>query len=113
MTNLIPIAYTINGEQVVLTAKSLASSVKQEQQQEVTGKVTDADGTPLPGANVLVKGTSIGAQTDFNGIFKIDVPTGKSVLEVSYVGFESKDVDITGKTEVTVVLGKMPPSWTM
>jgi len=106
MTNLIPIAYTINGEQVVLTAKSLASSVKQEQQQEVTGKVTDADGTPLPGANVLVKGTSIGAQTDFNGIFKIDVPTGKSVLEVSYVGFESKDVDITGKTEVTVVLGE-------
>ncbi len=78
MANILPIDYYINEQQVVLTPKILAPPVIIEQQQEVTGKVIDKDGTPLPGANVLVKGTSIGAQTDFDGILRLKCPAGRA-----------------------------------
>lgn len=54
----------------------------------VTGTVLDASGAPLPGANVVVKGTAGGTQTDFDGHFSLDVEDGQE-LTVSYIGFEN------------------------
>jgi hypothetical protein len=59
-----------------------------------TGRITDDKGTPLQGATVLVKGTTIATITDVNGFFKLqDIPTG-GTLVISYVGFASKQVAI-------------------
>src|SRR5690606_15940517 len=55
----------------------------------VYGIVTDDTGLPLPGANVIVRGTSRGTQTDFDGYYSIEILPGE-VLDVSYVGFDSK-----------------------
>ena len=61
--------------------------------QTIKGKVIDdATGETLIGANVLVKGTTTGVTTDFNGNYTITVPSGNSVLAVSYVGFANQEV---------------------
>ncbi|MCM5663696.1 SusC/RagA family TonB-linked outer membrane protein [Galbibacter mesophilus] len=71
--------------------------------QSVTGKVTDANGTPLPGASVIVKGTSNGTQTDFDGNYSINAG-GNSTLVFSYVGFSSKEENVGGRSIVNITL---------
>ncbi len=73
-------------------------------QRTVTGTVKDVGGSPLVGANVTVEGSNTGTSADIDGKFSISVPDGKNTLVVSFVGFTSQDVDITGKSNVDVVL---------
>lgn len=62
---------------------------------EVSGHVyADSDRLPLPGTSVIVKGTTIGTTTDFDGFFSLSVPNESSILEFSFVGFETKSVPI-------------------
>ncbi|MDF2188011.1 SusC/RagA family TonB-linked outer membrane protein [Paraflavitalea sp. CAU 1676] len=70
--------------------------------QEVTGKVTDKAGAGLSGASVKVKGTSQGTLTDAKGEFTLLNVPGTAILEVSYVGFETKLVSLNGRTNVTI-----------
>lgn len=73
--------------------------------QNVTGKILDgASNLPLPGANVIIKGTSTGANTDFDGVFSINVETFPATLVISSLGFETVEVVITGPQEVNVTL---------
>ncbi|WP_026711448.1 mucoidy inhibitor MuiA family protein [Flavobacterium filum] len=62
----------------------------------ITGVVSEG-GIPLPGANVIVKGTSIGTSTDFDGKYSIKVPNQNSVLEFSFVGMKSQLVNANSK----------------
>ncbi|MDP5229375.1 MAG: mucoidy inhibitor MuiA family protein [Cellulophaga sp.] len=61
--------------------------------QTVTGIVTDESGQPLPGCSVLVKGTNIGTQTDFDGRYSLNVANGQDLV-FSYVGFKSNEIPI-------------------
>jgi iron complex outermembrane receptor protein len=73
------------------------------QNKTVTGKVTDSkDGSPLIGASVSVKGTTIGAITDVNGAFKLSVPQSATMLTVSYIGYVSKDVPVGNAMNITL-----------
>ena len=72
-------------------------------QTTITGTVTDSDGVLLPGASVMVQGTSIGTTTDFDGNFSIQANPG-DVLEVSYVGFETTTLTVSQQTTYTVQL---------
>ena len=56
----------------------------------VKGKVTDEKGLPLPGANVVVKGTTKGVQTDVDGSFAITVPDNATKLIITYIGMEDQ-----------------------
>ncbi|WP_179349649.1 SusC/RagA family TonB-linked outer membrane protein [Winogradskyella pacifica] len=74
------------------------------QEKTVTGTVTTAmDGLPLPGASVIVKGTSKGQQTDFDGKFTIQVNQG-AVLVISYVGMKPAEVTIGAGNTYNVAL---------
>ena len=64
----------------------------------VKGTITDQNGLPLPGANVIVKGTKTGVQTDVDGSFAITVPDNATKLIVTYIGMEDQEVTITGTT---------------
>ncbi len=64
-------------------------------QTSVTGTVTDEAGEPLVGASVVVPGTTVGASTDIDGNFKLNVAQGKKI-RVSYVGYVSKEVEVKG-----------------
>lgn len=73
-------------------------------QTTITGKIIDSDmNSPLPGANILVKGTSNGATTDFDGDFtlKTDVKSGEVVI--SYVGFISQTIAFSGNTDLGTI----------
>ena len=71
--------------------------------QDVSGKVSDASG-PLPGATILVKGTTNGAQTDLDGKFAIKNVGANAVLVFSYIGLKSQEVSVAGKSTINVVL---------
>ncbi|MCK8523303.1 TonB-dependent receptor [Aquimarina sp. D1M17] len=97
------ISYTIVGKQIVLKTSAL-NEKKSILQREINGNVKDSNGSPLPGANVLVKGTTIGAQTDFEGNFTISLPEENSILVISYIGFETTEVNAEGKDFISVTL---------
>ena len=72
----------------------LLFSVAAFAQKSIKGKVTDESGIPLPGASVLIEGTTTGTTTDFDGIFTLDVRQGQTIV-VSYIGYRktSRQVD--------------------
>lgn len=73
------------------------------QAQEVSGTVSDANG-PLPGASVVVKGTSTGTQTDFDGNYSLQVSSSDAVLVISYVGYSTQEIAVNGRSSINVVL---------
>jgi iron complex outermembrane receptor protein len=72
-------------------------------EQLITGTITDETGAPLPGATVLVKGTTNGTVTDLQGKFSLDVATG-AVLQFSYLGYNMQEVTINGQSEIAIQL---------
>ncbi|ALI98935.1 SusC/RagA family TonB-linked outer membrane protein [Rufibacter tibetensis] len=73
------------------------------QDRTVSGKVTSKeDGSDLIGVSVVVKGTTIGANTDINGGFRINLPAGNNVLVFSYVGFVKKEVAVSNESNINV-----------
>lgn len=74
-------------------------------QETIVGAVTSADdGAPLPGVNITVQGTDIGTTTDAEGNYSIDVPEGNDVLVFSFVGFQTQEIEIDGRSEIDVEL---------
>ena len=72
--------------------------------QTITGTVNAEDG-PLPGANVLIKGTTNGTETDFDGKFSLNVAEGSGTIVVSFVGYNNKEVSYTVALGETKDLG--------
>ena len=73
------------------------------QEETVSGTVVDDEGLPLPGVNVIEKGTNNGKQTDFNGQFTITIDEG-STLVFSYVGFMTQEVPVTSGANLSITL---------
>lgn len=74
-------------------------------QKTITGKISsDKDKFPVPGATIAVKGSKAATQTDANGVFTITVPSDKSVLVVTAIGFEAMEASVSGRTNVSLEL---------
>jgi len=72
---------------------------------QITGNVTSAeDGSALPGVSVVVKGTTVGTVTDFNGDYTLQAPSSAATLVFSFVGMEPQEVEISGRTTIDVVM---------
>ncbi|TKG93003.1 TonB-dependent receptor [Puteibacter caeruleilacunae] len=71
---------------------------------DVKGKITDVSGEVLPGVNVVVKGTTIGTTSDFDGNYTIKIPSENGVITFSFIGFVSKEVTVTAGGTVNVTL---------
>ncbi len=84
--------------------ENLALETESNQQFEVNGTVMDQEGQPLPGANVLEKGTSNGVQTDFDGNFSLIVTDQNATLVISYIGFTKKEIALNGQTDIEINL---------
>lgn len=83
----------------------LLCAVAFAQAQTVTGKITDSDGNnPLPGASIVVKGSSVGTTTDANGEYSIAVEDLNTILVFSFIGYESQEIQVGGRTRIDVVL---------
>lgn len=70
----------------------------------ITGTVTDESNNPLPGVNILLKGTQTGTITDINGSFSITVPESGATLVFSYIGYIAQEVKITSSNVLTVMM---------
>jgi TonB-linked SusC/RagA family outer membrane protein len=70
----------------------------------VTGTVSDAQGEPLIGVTVQLKGTTRGTTTDVNGRYSITVPDGKAVVIFSYVGYVTQEITVGNRTNISVTL---------
>ena len=79
---------------------------KLQQGISITGTVTDADGEPLPGVNVQVKGTQIGIITDADGKYTLNVPSNESVLMFSYVGFVTQETTVGNRQNININLSE-------
>lgn len=100
-----PCTYQIEGKVVIIKIKEqpVQDTIRQKAD-EIKGVVTEADGLPLIGATVVVKGTSVGVVTNATGNFELEVPADHDLVVVSFIGKTSQEVRITGKTEINVVL---------
>ncbi|MGL4325845.1 MAG: carboxypeptidase-like regulatory domain-containing protein, partial [Tannerellaceae bacterium] len=86
--------------QIVISDTKLT---QQGQTRNIKGIVTDQQGEPLIGANIIVQGTTNGVITDFDGKFTLDVPE-KGILEVSYIGYTTQAIQISRQKEIKIIL---------
>lgn len=92
----------LSGFLTLLLALVVQLSIAQEQQ-TITGTVTDDNGMPLPGVNVLVQGTTEGTQTDFDGNYSIEAAQGE-VLVFSYLGMRTVEYTVAQSNTIDVIL---------
>lgn len=76
----------------------------QAQEQEVSGQVTAEDGQPLPGVNVVVRGTSTGTTTNAEGSYSLTVPSPQDTLVYSFVGYVTEEVPVEGRSVIDVTM---------
>lgn len=81
----------------------LTVQISYAQQKTISGTVFESEG-PLPGANVLVKGTSNGTQTDFDGKFTLSDVSSTDIIIISYVGYKTLEVSVGNQTAITATL---------
>lgn len=91
---------------IVLLLIVLCRQTAVAQNQKVTGNVTDAAGSPLPGVTVSVKGTIKAIATDVNGNFQLQVSPGQSTLSVAMIGFITQDIVVTPGQSVKIILAE-------
>ncbi|WP_236951636.1 SusC/RagA family TonB-linked outer membrane protein [Mariniflexile rhizosphaerae] len=103
--------HTLDGSPVnIIFAKNNSILIKEKAphskalQHRVSGTVTDPLGNPLPGATVLIKGTTLGVTTDFDGRYSIFVPNPENVLIFSFLGFEKQEITVGNQTTIDVSL---------
>ena len=101
-----PLTYKIFEETIVVKKKD-EPVANAAQALSITGTVTDANG-PLPGVNVKLKGTSIGATTDASGNYKLSVPDGNGTLVFSFVGYTTQEIAINNRATINVVMAELP-----
>ena len=95
------VKYSVLEKKIILSTEIVQGI--QQGQIKVTGIVKDANGEPIIGANVIVKGQSTGTITDIDGRFVLDTPKD-AILQITYIGYVSQEVKVSGKKELNIIL---------
>ncbi|MBK7709820.1 MAG: SusC/RagA family TonB-linked outer membrane protein [Bacteroidales bacterium] len=98
------IRFIVYDRQIILTKNDSEPISLAPQQQRISGTVTDKQGSPLPGVNVVVTGTAQGTITDIAGSYSIDVPKGSQSLTFTFVGMQSQEVVIGSLTQINIAM---------
>jgi TonB-linked SusC/RagA family outer membrane protein len=98
--------YTINNKLIVIhkQGEPVEMVIAQQQGRKITGKVTDQAGMAIPGASVVLKGTTTGTVTDNNGTFSLTNVPEKSTLACSFVGMVTQEFSVGNKSDFAIVL---------
>ncbi|MFP9114402.1 SusC/RagA family TonB-linked outer membrane protein [Flavobacterium sp. RHBU_3] len=117
-TTLLKSKNSVRGQMLLLMCMSLTAGTlkaatplsgaysKSWLQATVKGKVTSADGLPVPGATVMVKGTTVVVSTDLDGNFEIPAASSDAVLVISSVGFKTQEIAVNGQSNINVTLAE-------
>ncbi|MDR0332566.1 MAG: TonB-dependent receptor [Dysgonamonadaceae bacterium] len=107
--------YHILGNQIVIYASNASVSARtversvsittttQQQRRTIRGTVIDFEGEPLPGAAVMIAGSTRGVTTDIDGTFSVEVESSEKLV-FSYIGYDSQTVEVGNQTEINIVL---------
>ena len=82
--------FELTDDNTILIKEKAVVVINEVQQKTINGKITDASGQPIPGVNIVEKGTTNGVQTDFDGKFSLKLKSDKAILVVSFIGFTTK-----------------------
>jgi TonB-linked SusC/RagA family outer membrane protein len=102
--------YKIDDRQITIGRKRTGHNLnisdseisQSKQSKKITGKVVDKEGLPIPGATIVVKGKTVGTITDNDGNFSLLVPEDSEILLISFVGYVSQEIVITGQTNLNI-----------
>lgn len=95
------VTYEIKGKNIII--KRITAGRQKGNSRKVSGVVKNSQGEPIIGANVSVKGTSMGTITDINGNYELDIPNG-STISISYIGFLTQEIASHDKSVLDIVL---------
>lgn len=95
------LSFTVNDRHVTIFKTPKTES---DNRKVITGNVKDDRGELLLGVSILIKGTSQGTVTDIDGNYSIEVPDDQSVLVFTYLGYKTKELSVSGKAKLNVVL---------
>lgn len=98
------VAYKVDGRQIVLSQKLDSSISEVQQQKNISGSVTDSNGSPIPGVSVVLKGTSKGTITDSEGKFALANVADDAILVFSFVGMKTQEIPVSGQTAINVTM---------
>ena len=98
--------FIVYDRQIILTPSDITSLSEAMQQLKISGTVVDKNGSPMPGVNVVVTGTTHGAITDIAGKYSIEVPPGSKSLHFSFIGMDSKEISIGALTQINVTMAE-------
>src|SRR5690606_20218669 len=112
-----PIVYSMVENQIVLKRVSnpikiiqnnenpnKLASVPKLPQRTVTGTITDDQGIPIPGVNIVEKGTTNGVAADFDGNYSIEVSSSGSILTFSSIGFATQEIEVGSSSSIDVIM---------
>ena len=94
------VKYKIIGNQIALSP----DYTEQSQTMKVGGKITDPSGAPLPGVSIVIKGSTTGTITDADGNFNLTNVPANATLVFSFIGMETKEVEVNGQSQLNVVM---------
>jgi len=101
------VTYEIIDKNIIIKPVSLSVlPAEQQNSKKVTGKVTDKSGVPIPGASVVVKGTTTGVTTNNDGNYSLSNIPENATLQYSFVGMKTQEIEVGIKTLVNVVLAE-------
>ncbi|MDH6533515.1 TonB-linked SusC/RagA family outer membrane protein [Parabacteroides sp. PM5-20] len=107
LTRMLPnCQYVIENKKVILIPKAknlLNAPMNNQQDNRVSGTITDNTGEPIPGASVSLKGTSQGVITDIDGNYQLVVPAN-ATLEISYIGYKSQVISVNGRNQIHIIM---------
>ncbi len=98
------VSFVIKKKKIILKKSFIKTKKKNKEDIIIKGKVLDDLGNPLPGASILIEGTNIGTETDFDGNYTITVPETATTLIISYLGFKTQKVLINSRTTIDIQL---------
>jgi len=99
--------YEVREQQIILKEKANVPALPEQQQprkKEISGRVSDSKGQPIPGVTIVLKGTTTGITTDNDGKFQLSVPLDANTLVFSFVGMKTQEIPIAGKTSFIVAM---------
>lgn len=98
------VKYSVVDKKVILSTELVLLPSVSQNKKTVSGIVKDENGEPIIGANVIEKGTANGTVTDMDGKYTLEVSSSTVVLQLSYIGYLTKEVITTNKSNITIVL---------
>ncbi len=100
-TNL---SYVLKSRVIVVLPKDHSEAVTQQKGGTVTGVITDANGNPVPGASIVIKGTTVGTISNANGSYTLANVPANATLLFSFVGMRTLELSVDGRTSLSVVM---------